>query len=120
MGVCVNINLRDVKFKIKHIDKVKQILKEFGKSDPWWCSYYEYEDNILELLDGFRYDCTQDSEYVNFNYFNGEKLGQDEKMFELLAPYLENCEIVFYTEYNDDWKIKIKDGVTETIYREEL
>lgn len=124
MGYCVDIELRNVKFKKSDWKEIREKLVAWNneylhpKSD--WLRFDSDLDEPEEVFEDMRYSAYDDGTTVEIGCFEGEKLGSDEKMFELLAPYLEDCEIVYQGEDGNDWKQVIRNHEVSVIERHRL
>lgn len=93
MGYC--IELVDHRFKIEknNIDKAFATLKDFMKTQTrlaWVTpSIVVNSDDVFEAFDEIRYPLAENNngDYI-LDYFNGEKLGDDEKILNSFAKYV--------------------------------
>jgi hypothetical protein len=124
MGYCVEIELRNVKFKKEHWKEVREKLVKWNegylKPNSDWLRFDSSLETAEEIFEDMRYSAGEFGDYIEIGEFEGEKLGSDEEMFEMLAPYLEDCEIVYEGEDGNDWKQTIKDGKVSVVERERL
>lgn len=123
MGYCIDMELRDVKFNKQHVDVITSILKELNvewlKSNDW-CRFTTYNENLLDIIEEIGFETRSTDNYIYLTDFCREKLGDHENMFNNLAPYLEDCQIVIEGEDGEDWRLDIKDGSMSKYYREDL
>jgi hypothetical protein len=105
MGYC--IELSEHKFKIKKEDSqaVVEALHEFAKSKERKIMWVDKDPllqatTILEAFDEIRYQLKVDSNGdFELDYFSGEKYGDDEKILNSIAKYIEpNSYIEFEGE----------------------
>lgn len=124
MGYEVNIELRNVKFEKKDANTVKEILKKYNKEvlipKSSYGRFSNSLDNLEEIFEEIGYECLEYRNHFHVTEFNHEKLGGDQEMWVLLAPYLWDCEIVYVGEDDSAWKQTIKDGQVTLTHREEL
>lgn len=124
MGYCVEIELRNVKFKKTHWKEIREKLVEWNnvylKPRSDWRRFNSDLETVEDVFGDIGYSAGEFGEYVIIGEFEREKLGSDEKMFELLAPYLEDCEIVYEGEDGTDWKQVIKGGQLVVVERPRL
>ena len=123
MGYCIGIELRNVKFNKNLTKQVVGKLQELNtrwcqKSD--WCRFDSNLEDIKEIIEDIGFSTIEEDGYIKFEYFEREKLGDHENMFKSLAPFLEDCEIVYEGEDGDDWKQVIKAGEVSVVTREKL
>lgn len=122
MGYCVDMELRNVSFEKDKTEEIKAVL--LCLNEVWlrtndWCRFNPSED-IIEILENIGFDAEESDSVININYFIAEKLGDHENMFEKMAPYMNDCQIVIYGEDGTDWRLDIEDGEMSKIYRDEL
>lgn len=123
MGYCVQMELRNVKIplsKKKEAVKILKALNETWHKNSDWCRFDANIKNLAEILEEVGFSIEETDTHLQIKYFEQEKLGDHENMFEKLAPLLEDCEIVYEGEDGHDWKQVIKDHKVKVIYREAL
>lgn len=123
MGYCITIDLCDVMIKKSNEQKALEALKKASGKDGFggWTSPIDNAETLVEALDGVRYDANEeevgDETYIVVEYFNGEKLGEDETIFNTLAPFIEDgATIYFYGEDDNKWRYSFNNGkLTEDV-----
>lgn len=126
MGYCMSMT--ESKFNVKKenigyaLDAVKSLAKE-NNHLSWVDSQTVIEaDTFEEAMEEFRYDVIVD-ENGNANYicFIGEKLGDDEDLFSVIAPFVESGSYIeMCGEEGEFWKWRFKDGKFSTVYAEKV
>jgi hypothetical protein len=109
MGYCMNMS--EAKFMIKHENKAEALksLKKFtkGKTLRWLDTDYIQSCKCLEdVMEELRWEISTD-DFLNVNNieFTGEKLGDEEDLFDIIAPYVEeNSYIEMVGEDGDKWR----------------
>lgn len=125
MGYCVEMTLRDVKFKKSHTKAMIKVLRKLNNEllipNNSWCRFHPDCDDLEEIFDNMSFSLNEDETYGYIEDFIGEKLGHHEEVLRALAPYLEDCEIKFLGEDDTAWKFKIVNGkALDSVYREEF
>jgi hypothetical protein len=132
MGYCMN--LRDYNFLIKNESKaaalaaIKELANhldwmqgggfEKGKQVSWWYSWTNTEEyvnatTLEEAMDAWGWKPLNDiiTDDIDGLDFNGEKIGQEEILFNAIAPYVEeNCYIEMEGEDGYIWRWIFKKG----------
>lgn len=123
MGYCIYLEESNLKIKKDNMDKILNTLSDFfeGGESLRWVNGFNIEDMIPEneydkpltleeIWDDLRYIIKEDGDYYIIDEFDGEKLGDDLKLFQLIAKYCENGYLQFCGEDGDHFRIVIKDG----------
>lgn len=118
MGYYVRIEFFDVKIKKSNEEAALDALKVYNKNpgfDGWCKSIEEEEMHLVNALDGLRFLAEEKEiegeKYIVFVEFQGEKSGDEEAIFTVLAPYIEEgSEIYFDGEDDCEWRYSFKDG----------
>lgn len=120
MGCCITMEESNLKIVGKdNIEKVSELIIKNSSSFRWCDSVNENDENLLvDIFEAIRYDIEEVIENdqtieVKIIDFLGEKYGNEEEIFNLLAPYLEDGYIQFYTDYGETFRLVVKDGVCE-------
>ena len=122
MGYCMN--QVDSHFVIKSENKVKALeaIKALGKkrdSYSWVTSANFVDANTLqEAMTEWRWNIQEDKDgNVSEIEFNGEKSGDDETLFQAIAPFVEDgCFIEMRGEDGAMWRWCFSDGAVEEKY----
>lgn len=102
MGYCVSLVESNLKFKKEDANIILSTLKEFAKNALLrWCDEDEIleSDTIEECFERLRYPLTEKENYYIINDFYGEKLGDEERIFNSIYKYIEKGS---YLEYVGD------------------
>jgi len=69
-------------------------------------------DDIQDAFDAWRYDAiVKDDDTVVIQYFTGEKLGDDEQLFNVIAPFVKSgAEIYMHGEDGENWRYVFANG----------
>lgn len=116
MGYGIEFYKSDLVIKEENIFKAMRALE--GKRFPF-CSrlnapiegdYDDYE--IIEFFEGLRYEIDDDFKRQRFAFidFLGEKYGAEDEIFETIAPYCEDGQIMFRGEDGTLIKLMVKNG----------
>ncbi len=111
MGYCIDFS--DSKFFINKEDKQKALeaIKALKKNDTlgdrrnYSCYKYGYAwvdtdeymdaDNLEKAMNAWRWEVENDVEgNINTIFFNGEKLGDDKVLFDVIAPYVKKGSFI--------------------------
>ena len=130
MGYCIKLEEGQIKLSKENM---KKALKELSKHSFIWCDDFYYENIVFEheskscweetdeeeitveeVWDGLRYEVEYKNCYWIINEFNGEKLGDDEYIFNLIAPYCEDGYLQYLGEDGERWRYVITDRKCET------
>ncbi len=108
MGYCVYLEESTLKFKKDNMDKILNKLSDFFKNggELRWINGFNIEDMIPEddddepltleeIWDDLRYILKVKDGYYIIDEFYGEKLGDDLKLFQLIAEYFEDGYLQF-------------------------
>ena len=138
MGYCIEKEEGRINIKKENMKPLLQMLSDYFKSgnELRWFDEFNIDDVNLESFDlkhydenddermsisqvfgeYLRYGLTQDNEYYTIVDFYGEKLGDDDIFFKLIAPYCEDGYIQFLGEDGDRFRYVIKNGEFEEKY----
>jgi hypothetical protein len=120
MGYCINQTEQKFTIEKKNIQPAWNALKDFftKKGDLSWVNASQvlkatfFEDALSECRWGIRTDATSGD--ICDIYFEGEKLGEDEKILNAIAPYVERGSFIGMSgEDNLQWRW-VFDGQTCT------
>jgi hypothetical protein len=123
MGYCVDIELRNVRFhkdNWHNIKKTLDVLNEYWHKKHDWCRFDKSLTDIYDVFKDIGFETSYDGEYIKIEEFLREKLGDHTRMFKQLAPYLEDCEIVFFGEEQAAWKVVVKNKSCSEEVREDF
>lgn len=123
MGYCIDVNIENFRIKKENSEAVIKALKEKiadGKIEHWTRKYDSLNtNNIIDLFCYLRYEASETEDYIALDYFNGEKLGDDEEIFKTIAPYVEDESIIeFYGEDECAWRYVFHNGILKEESRE--
>jgi hypothetical protein len=115
MGYCISHEEGSIKIKKENMNRAINILREYIKSGNKlrWVNgdWFDEDTDTLEYIwEDLRYELEDDDEYYKIVEFTGEKLGDDDKIFELIAPYCEDGYLQFTGEDGEHFRFVIKDG----------
>lgn len=123
MGYCIYLEESTLKIKKDNMDKILNKLSDFFKAggNLRWVNGFNIEDmtpededdEVLTLEDiwyDLRYSLKEDDSYYIIDEFDGEKLGDDLELFQLIAEHCEDGYLQFCGEDGDYFRIVIKDG----------
>lgn len=115
MGYCVDFRKSTMKIKK---DKMKEALKllvgkRFCRCDMIVDYEIDYDsfDELNDVLYSIRYEVIEEGDYYLINEFYGEKLGDDRKIFDIIAKYCkEGGYVEFLGEDGDLFRFVIRNG----------
>jgi hypothetical protein len=116
MGYCMDMARCTTGIKCqdqnKAIKAVKDYVKENGRFSWTEVDAILRADNIFELMDELRYVLKYDEvkDVYTIDYFNGEKLGNDHTIFDILAPFMTDGYIEYNGEDGAIWRYVFKNG----------
>ena len=134
MGYCVDINIsglnivgaENIKGALAAINAMhdpKVLAKQAGGGSSTGERWYSWVRNpsdegfksLVDAMKAWRYDAGMDLEgetpVVTIECFDGEKWGDDEFMYEAIAPFVsEGCKIACLGEDGDQWRYTFNDG----------
>ncbi|BAO05133.1 hypothetical protein CF067_16890 [Clostridium sporogenes] len=129
MGYCICKEEGTIKIKKENMELVLKKISNFFQSggDLRWIIGFNIEDmtvveddeetplELEKIWDDLRYGYKETETHYEIIDFLGEKLGDDLKLFELIAEYCEDGYLQFAGEDGEHFRIVIKDGkATET------
>jgi hypothetical protein len=141
MGYCISYEEGTIKIKKDNMKIILQTLSDYFKSNTlrWvdgfdinevdfgetkeehsWDEDYE-EDELMSIEDiwsDLRYEIKEEDNFYIITDFLGEKYGDDDTFFKIIAPYCENGFLQFSGEDGEHFRFIIKDGVFEEKYAE--
>jgi len=110
----------NVKFKKADADVILLILKDFAKNNKLrWGDEYEIlsSNNIEECFKKLRYPLTEKEDYYIIDEFDGEKLGDEERIFNSIYKYIEKGSYFEYAgEDGDRFRLVFGDRKCEYKY----
>lgn len=121
MGYCIYHEEGDIKIKKENMKLILKKLSDFFKDggELRWVDGFDIEDleesddleeSLYEIWRDLRYTYDENDTYYIINDFYGEKLGDDLKLFQLIAEYCDDGYLQFNGEDGDHFRIVIKDG----------
>lgn len=118
MGYCAS--MVDSSFHIAAEDKQKALVAAKGMKEHYhWVSQGDIQGSrtLEELLDTWGYDVEVDDEgNIKDISFNSEKLGDEAKMFEVIAPFVKSGSFIeMQGEDGALWRWTFKNGEMKEI-----
>ena len=133
MGYCMHLRESTASFKKKNSKKVLKAIQELhgketiedGKvigtkedgSNKWPNQHFSWIDdnfykirNIKEMFAEWRWGIILDGNNYDITEYLGEKLGDEVVLFNAIAPYMNDGEIIMQGEDGTMWKWRFKDG----------
>jgi len=93
MGYCVDLQDNNFRFKKEDSENIFKALKEFANNVKklMWADEYSilHAEDIEECFEELRYPLIENGEFYEIDYFSGEKLGDEDKIFNSIAKYIE-------------------------------
>lgn len=120
MGYCVSMNESTIKIKHENVENILKTLGNYASTRDFYyvdsCKVMMAED-IFEIMRAIRYEVIlKSNDGYEIDYFIGEKLGDDFKIFTQIAPYIEDGYIEYQGEDGDLWRYVFKDGEVNVVY----
>ena len=112
MSYCINKIEGKIKFKKENSDI---IVKTLSNKKFKWCDTFDYDEyvdddiDIFEVFYNLRYDLIEEDNYYSICDFLGDKYGEDDIIFNTIAPHCENGYMKFRGEDGNTFKFIIKD-----------
>jgi hypothetical protein len=114
MGYCVELTEKNFKIKKEDCEEILKALKEFikDKEDLMWINerYFLECDNIERCFDLLRYPLYENGDCYEIDYMSGEKLGDEEKIFNSIAKFIEKDSYLQYIGEDGDIFRLVFDG----------
>lgn len=121
MGYCIYHEEGNIKIKKENMNLILHKLSNYFKhgGELRWVDGFDIEDvaeaedyneALMQVWEDLRYTYDENDTYYIINDFYGEKLGDDLKLFQLIAEYCEDGYLQFNGEDGDHFRIVIKDG----------
>lgn len=123
MGYCVDLEESTVTISKENSIKLMEFLKSYIiDSNPDWrwvnngyVVNYCVDNNFEELMYELGYAIYEtDEPGYSIEYRSSEKLGDDEEIFSLIAPYINDGYIELLGEDGDKWRYVFENGKCET------
>ena len=126
MGYCIEFEECNIKISEENM---KEALKVLSNKSFCWCDRFNYEEidfdninnncedvnednydsiSVYDAWEQLRYDIKYEDGYWNIVDFFGEKLGDEDEIFKLIAPYCEDGYIQFLGEDGDRFRYCIE------------
>lgn len=114
MGYEISVDCQ-VKIPVKLTKQVKKIFKMLEEKSPkgyhWVNPGYSKFKTVEEMFQEWRYEVESDDEYYTVNCFIGQKLGQDQTLWQALAPVITPDSVLYFTGEDDaHWKYTFKNN----------
>ena len=111
MGYCMQQRGQQFKIKAENKDNAFQAIRNIPQKDEhgysWVDNNYKNRESLEEALSDWRWQIEEDpnaGDICNI-YFEGEKLGDDEILFDAIAPFVEAGSYVEMDGENGDmWR----------------
>lgn len=130
MGYCIYYEEGSIKIKKENMKELLQSLSDYFSYGEKlrWVNGFKIEDlnnaedeeereNIFnEIWDDLRYEVKEEDDYYIITNFLGEKYGDDDILFKLIAPYCEDGYLQFCGDEGEHFRFVIKDGEFEEKY----
>ena len=124
MGYCVSMEISGVIIPHEKVAECLAVINDLNtsanKNQFSWVSYPEDKFKTLrKAIEGWRYvgDFNEDGHFV-IEYFEGEKCGDDEILYEAIAPFIDNGTehpglITCRGEDGEQWRYAFENGKVE-------
>lgn len=127
MGYFINKEEGFIKIKKSNMSKVLELLSNYFEDGCQlrWCNGFNIEDmeesedcynEVLTLEDvweDLRYEITEDDSFYFISDFLGEKYGDDDTLFKIIAPFCEDSYMQFCGEDGEHFRFVIENGKFE-------
>lgn len=123
MGYCIEHEEGYIEIKKENMPKILQTLSDYfkGGGSLRWVDGFDIEDmnsedeydeplTLNDIWDDLRYGIKEEDNFYIINDFVGEKYGDDNILFNMIAPYCEDGYFQFCGEDGDHFRFIIKDG----------
>lgn len=123
MGYCIELEEGSIKIKKENMESALKKLSNYFTSggNLTWVNGFDIKDMVAEdefdepleleeIWDDLRYGYEITETHYIINEFLGEKYGDDNKLFELIASYCEDGYLQFCGEDGDHFRFVIEDG----------
>lgn len=118
MGYCIYHEEGNIKFKKENMKKILNKLSDYFNNggELRWVNGFNIADikDIDDVLGGIwedlRYKIKGHGDYYIITDFIGDKLGDDDTLFKLIAPYCEDGYLQFCGEDGDHFRFVIENG----------
>ncbi len=121
MGYCVDVTCTGMIIKKKNIKKALAAINaipvkkesRIGIGGYAWVNHDGKHPDLITALANWRYDAkTQQNGDILIEYFQGEKVGDDEVLWTAIAPFIQkDAEVEYHGEDGCQWKY-VFDGKT--------
>jgi hypothetical protein len=122
MGYYVSMEISNVKIAKDNakecLDRINNMIKEHPNGFFGWVSYPEGGcKSLKEAVRMWRFECSENEEGLDIEYFTGEKWSSDEPLFfEAIAPFVKNGEIACTGEDGEKWRYLFENGDVKEQY----
>ena len=119
MGYCVSLVESNLKFKKEDANIILSTLKEFASNTSlMWADEHSIlrAKNIKECFEEIRYPLIESGDFYKIDYFDGEKLGDEERIFNSIYKYIEKGSYLEYVGEDGD-KFRLVFGVKGCKYK---
>lgn len=120
MGYYIYLRESTASFKKKNSKKVLKAIQELhgketiedssGPHYSWVDDNFYKIRNIKEMFAEWRWGIILDGNNYDITEYLGEKLGDEVVLFNAIAPYMNDGEIIMQGEDGTMWKWRFKDG----------
>lgn len=113
MGYCVNLRDNNFKFNKEDSEGILKTLKEFASNTSlMWADEHSIlrAKNIKECFEEIRYPLIESGDFYKIDYFDGEKLGNEDKIFNSIAKYIEKDTYLEFSGEDGDIFRLVFDG----------
>lgn len=127
MGYCVDVSIditipkdkvEDCLKAINELHTPENLKNASGGSYPdgeKWHSWVQNPPaggfvNLQDAFDAWRYETRNSNGDIKVERFSGEKWGDDELLYNTIAPFVSNGNIYVCGEDDEHWKYEFKDG----------
>lgn len=112
MGYCISLEEGSIEIKKENMKNVISVLKSYLENNTlrWIDGNWDEDDGLEDIWHDLRYDLIKKDDYYEIIDFSGEKYGDDNKIFDMIAPYCEDGYLQFCGEDGEHFRFIIKDG----------
>lgn len=119
MGYCIEMSCSTIRIKKDNCGKLLKKLKDFciKQGSLRWVDIRAImnSNSIEEAFEELRYEIYEnDNGDYEIDYLSGEKLGDEEIIFESISEFIEDGYIEYLGEDGDKWRFVFSNGEMET------
>ena len=106
MGYCISVSCGGMVIPKEKVNKALESINSIKQGNYSWVNHTANFSTLVEAINAWRYgSVVEENGDVTIEYFIGEKLGDDEILWEALAPYITKGGIVEYLgEEGEIWR----------------